>query len=418
MVMQLVFVMAILETWVLYQLMGTLMVLKKSKTIKFFIYTGLYTTCLMPLQGGDVQNAYFIFLIYMAIGIASSREVMSKRIGSTCLFYAMTLAIKMVAIRIEWVLPLSGSDIHMSNVIEIIISTVVFYVVYRYFGQILGVTKEMISSRIWIFLTMIALAVVGMVIMSMVVVSYQSSFGANIAVILLMSACLMSILAIFFIIEEIAKGTREAAYRKKLEWELEYYNDLKVSQDETRKLLHDMKNHIGAVHAMLYSEQVQEATSYLKQVSGELHEQGSNVYCGHYVANALLNNKVKKMKEHQIAYQIEADLPQKLGITPMEVGSILANTIDNAIEACMKIEDADKRNIRIKMRYVHDKCIYEITNTKINEIVKKNQRFMTSKKDKTKHGYGMRQIHEIVNRYKGIINVEYDEDWFSVMIIM
>lgn len=410
--------MGVFQTWLLYKLFGELITFKESKWIKRFAQVGLYLTCLMPMQGGDLENAYFIFLIYMGIGLISSREDIIKRIGSTVLFYTMTLAIKMIAVRMEWMIIKQSYEGSIDELLEVLLCTIGFYIVYKLFRKIFGVTKEILSTRIWILLTLISLAVVGMVLMSMVVVSARASLVANLSVVLLMSICLMSIIAIFFIIEQIVKGTREESHRKKLEWELEYYNDLKVSQDETKKLLHDMKNHMGAVHAMLYAEQVEEATQYLKQVSGKLHEQASKVYCGHHVANALLNNKVKKMKTYHIAYEIETDLPSDLSVTPMEIGSILANTIDNAIEACMKIEDEKKRSIQIKARYMNERFIYEITNTKANEVVKKDKRFVTSKKDKSNHGYGLRQVEDIVSKYKGIVNVEYEEKTFTIMIVI
>lgn len=372
----------------------------------------------MPLQSGDLENAYFIFLIYMAIGIIGSTDTRNKKLGSSFLIYAMTLAIKMAGVRIVLLILGIDSNDTLRMVAEMLIITFMFYLVYKSFENVIGQNKAVISDSIWLLLTMISVATVGMVLVSMMVVANKVTLGMNVFVILLMGICLMSIISIFYIIEAIAKGAREENHRKELEWELEYYNDLKESQDQTRKLLHDMKNHMGAIHAMLYSQQIEEAATYLKQVSDEISEQKSIVYCKHQVANAILNNKVKKMEEAKITYEIKFDLPEEAGLNQMEIGSILANTIDNAIEACIKIEDIVKRRIEIKARYSREKVMYEIRNTKEHEVLKEGEQFVTSKADKVNHGYGLRQVKDIVGRYKGIMEVNCEGEWFEVMIII
>ncbi|MDC7286274.1 ATP-binding protein [Blautia schinkii] len=96
---------------------------------------------------------------------------------------------------------------------------------------------------------------------------------------------------------------------------------------------------------------------------------------------------------------------------------VLANLFDNAIEASGKCE-SDNRFIELSVQSVNEMFILRMKNTYLSEPNMKNNRFITSKKDKTKHGWGIESVKHIVEKYGGQIAFEYSGNIFEVSIII
>ena len=112
------------------------------------------------------------------------------------------------------------------------------------------------------------------------------------------------------------------------------------------------------------------------------------------------------------------DLKESAVLTDIELCSLFANTLDNAIEACVKIKDREKRRITLKARSVNGHFSYEIVNSKENRVTEKNGNFETDKSDRLSHGIGLRNVRQFVRKYEGEMDVSYTEDTFSVTIFV
>jgi sensor histidine kinase regulating citrate/malate metabolism len=103
----------------------------------------------------------------------------------------------------------------------------------------------------------------------------------------------------------------------------------------------------------------------------------------------------------------------------MDVCTIFSNIIDNAIEACDKIDSSNiLKTIKIESKYIDNFCIILIENTKINEIIQKRNLFVTSKKNPYVHGIGLKNIKKTVKKYLGEVVINYSENKFIVKIMI
>ena len=94
---------------------------------------------------------------------------------------------------------------------------------------------------------------------------------------------------------------------------------------------------------------------------------------------------------------------------------ILGNLLDNAIEASMK---SKKKEIKLYIANKNDMFILKVINTYEIEPVTKGERFISNKKEKNKHGWGIESVKRLVKRYDGNITFKYDSDFFQVIIIL
>lgn len=94
-----------------------------------------------------------------------------------------------------------------------------------------------------------------------------------------------------------------------------------------------------------------------------------------------------------------------------------SNMIDNAIEACSKIDEKDiRRFIKIKGTIVNEFFVIKCENSKINKVKVKNNNIKTDKKDTNLHGIGIKSIKTSVQKYDGEVFIDYQDYKFIVKI--
>lgn len=158
-----------------------------------------------------------------------------------------------------------------------------------------------------------------------------------------------------------------------------------------------------------------EWNTYREGVEKQYSDFSEQVYSGIKIADTMLSNKIKTCKENNIAIDIQIDWGGIGCIEKEDMLSLLFNLIDNAIESCMKIEDIHKRYISIVGRRENQKIELSIKNARNPQrALKKGE--ITSKKDKTAHGFGLQIVEKIVEKYAGNTCIEETDDEFNIEV--
>lgn len=104
-----------------------------------------------------------------------------------------------------------------------------------------------------------------------------------------------------------------------------------------------------------------------------------------------------------------------LSIPDHHLCSLVANLLDNAIEASRKIEDP---KIVIEMKMVKDYLSLTIRNKMDPSMQDKALTIRTTKADKKQHGLGRQIIDDIVRRYNGISTREIKDGWYIASVML
>jgi sensor histidine kinase regulating citrate/malate metabolism len=203
--------------------------------------------------------------------------------------------------------------------------------------------------------------------------------------------------------------------RKTLEYE--YYTKIEENNIRIRKLHHDMKNHLLCISGLCEDAKSKE---YIAKLTENLSKLDHTVKTGNKVLDIILSEKKQICDEKGIRFDTSVNFSKSDFMDMIDVSAIFHNTIDNAILACEKIPDGGKieKKIEIKVKYINKFCIIKISNTKVNEIKKKNGRFLTNKKEKESHGFGISNVEDSVRKYGGEMYIEYTDDTFTVNILI
>ena len=107
-------------------------------------------------------------------------------------------------------------------------------------------------------------------------------------------------------------------------------------------------------------------------------------------------------------------IPTEMNIIEDDMVIILGNILDNAIEACQKVENG---RIHITGNYDRSVINIDITNSYNGEINKSDDVFVTSKDNKEEHGLGLLSVKSTIEKYNGVVEFNYDDRNFTTSCI-
>lgn len=209
--------------------------------------------------------------------------------------------------------------------------------------------------------------------------------------------------------------------------ELQYmYEHLKSRYDEkekqdqeirdlhqtTRKLKHDMKNHVMVLSSFLASENYDKAKEYVSEVLDQLNWMNTYVETGNTLLNHIINEKFCQARDNGILVKAEIENLAFARMNNMDFSAMLTNLLDNAIEASLR-EDGSEKEIQL---IVSKRQGYEaicVKNRISQSVLRRNPELHSTKpEDKEQHGIGISRIKEIVDLYNGMYDIYEENNYF------
>ena len=173
-----------------------------------------------------------------------------------------------------------------------------------------------------------------------------------------------------------------------------YYEEKIQEEERIRSIYHDMKNHLIVLEN-------QSGTDYAKEIAKKLRMEISDyedyVRTGSDILDVIIKEKSRMARENYIDFSVTVDFSGVHFIEPLDISTIFGNSIDNAIEATVKLPE-EYRTVMIKAGIVHSFVMIVIENT-CPAVTEGKSR--TTKDDKFLHGFGIGNIKKTVEKYNG-----------------
>ncbi len=200
------------------------------------------------------------------------------------------------------------------------------------------------------------------------------------------------------------------------EFRVQYAENIKKQYEEISQVRHDMKQTNSVVLSLLMESKYDEAIGYMQKAARKISEFDVVIDVGNDFVNAILNAKLIEAKRNGITVICSAD-KNATGIDEVDLCNLLGNLLDNAIEACEKCCNR-QRVIEIKLRMCNDKYLLEVENTAVENALQNNTQLSTTKKDTARHGYGVKSIRSIAEKYNGMVNFSQVGDRFRSTVVL
>lgn len=209
-------------------------------------------------------------------------------------------------------------------------------------------------------------------------------------------------------------------YEKQIANQAEHYTTISKANFELRKFRHDFKNISLGVKGLISEGRTEEAVGVLESMQDEIYDATDLMLCfdtGNGIVDALLADKQRRAAAKNILIQFEGSVPPN-SIVATDLCVIFGNTIDNAIEACEKIETNDTKTINVKCECGNGFMFLKITNPVNKQVTVLNNTVETTKSNKQLHGFGIYSLNQTVKKHAGNLEITCKNRKFTVDISM
>lgn len=236
----------------------------------------------------------------------------------------------------------------------------------------------------------------------------------NVYIFLIIYICVFSAMIIMYVIEKSGYERKMLEERARL---LKQNSKRTLEWNRERDLLiHDIKNHIFVLEEIIKAKDIKRAQEYIDGLRESGLEGKYIVRTGNIVINALLGEKGGQAKEKGIHFTVASDDMGGSFVEDQAWCVILSNLVDNAIEACQKLENEKFISITLENTPYGINIIVE--NNYKELMVNKEGELITTKKDKSDHGFGYQSVRRAIEKYKGTLKYTYTEEVFSINIVL
>lgn len=187
------------------------------------------------------------------------------------------------------------------------------------------------------------------------------------------------------------------------ELEEERYKELGDLYNQLQITRHDIKNHLVSINCLLEQHQYEEVNKYISNKQAELVHTQHFCHTNNRMIDYIIDSNMSQHRD--IFFIISGKLAHMEVINEMDLSSLLGNMLSNAVKGT---DGSDPKQIEIEFS-IHG--IYQniiCKNTIQNSILKTNPELVSTRKDKSRHGYGIKSMRNIVEKYDGIIQF-YEE---------
>ncbi len=185
-----------------------------------------------------------------------------------------------------------------------------------------------------------------------------------------------------------------------------YLQELSARYDKTRSFRHDVKNHLAVIRELLRAQEPAEAEAYLSHLEEAANRLSYPVHTGRRAVDALLGSKLSLAREYCIELQLDLILPKSREIPDMDWCILLANTLDNAFHASLKLPSHLRRTL-IKGSQKGNLYLLSVENT-----------CAASDAKLPREGTGLFNIRSTAGKYGGTVRISFPENCFRLDIFL
>lgn len=198
------------------------------------------------------------------------------------------------------------------------------------------------------------------------------------------------------------------------EYQERQYREMEHTCEEIRKLQHDMKNSFQLLYGLLEQGKTEEALDWLKQENAALTGMPDVIQTQSALVGTMLNGKLNYARSMGLSVSTKI-LASFSGIGERDLCRLLGNLLDNGIEAAVRTE---KKTLDLVLQGDESRLLIELENAADHPLVLEDGRAQTDKEDRMRHGWGMRIIGQIAEKYGGTVRVENREGTVAVLVLL
>ncbi len=198
---------------------------------------------------------------------------------------------------------------------------------------------------------------------------------------------------------------------KQLDMQAKYYEKIDDMTTDIRKFRHDYKNHMHCLKSLLDKQKIDDALKFLDSLFTNPTMNKTSFKSGNTIADAILNDKAAIAAKENFRLNFSGVISEN--VSAFDICTILSNALDNSLEACRRLKNAEERYIDVNCVLKNDMQMICITNPSDTD----DPDLKTSKENKNEHGFGLYNIRKTVDALDGTVNISQTSPVFVLDVM-
>ncbi len=300
-----------------------------------------------------------------------------------------------------------------------VLNIITLCLIYRKYSKI---TNSNIVKKYWGYFSAIIMVYLIITVVFMVVYPQtdQGFFSSMMYFVISLSFFIMSMIVIYFFAEICLRVHRDEKMYI-LESEFNALNEQMIIQNRNsenlKKVRHDIRKHLININALIETGDINAAVDLLHQVSEQTEriDIQNNISTGNSLVDAIISSKSALCDIFGVHFEFRFDSLLNTKIEAIDISSLLSNLLDNAIEAALKTENP---YVFLKIYKYHAYYAFYIENSCKNVIYAGEKQLISTKNNDSLHGFGTQIIAEVVRKYDGEFDWQFDNGVFKSTVLL
>ena len=344
---------------------------------------------------------------------------MKSRIMATIYVYSIMFVIEiacMIFFEYKKIFVFEVQD--LKSVYVIIIVKALVYIASLIFSEKKAVMKKDVNIATLYWIGVVSVPVSSLIV---IILFLNIATGNEQVQILFVLVCITAINFVSFqlyshITSSIQKKNKKIILKKQSE---SYLQQLKMIQKNNANIAlihHDIKNHLFMMKSLYEQGEIASCNNYFDSLLLKIECTEDVCRSGNLIVDGIVNYKLSSLSG--VDMHIDVCIPKKLKILDVDVTSILGNLLDNSVRAVKKVQECGgSPMLYLNMRYSKGRLFLQVENSYKNVKVVEGI-LQTTKRDKESHGIGIESVRNTVDKYNGMVELNFMDNIFSVSAVL
>lgn len=203
-------------------------------------------------------------------------------------------------------------------------------------------------------------------------------------------------------------------YEQQANLNYEYYNSLENKYKNSRKIIHDIKNHLQTIESLYKDKEETVAASYTEDLYKIFNKLEQRYYTYNKVLNIILNDKIEFAEKFGVKLDCKIGDVELDFIKDIDLTTIFTNLLDNAIDEVKEFDE--NKEVYLKVDKFNDFLVINTHNDLKSKPLKDGDKFKTTKKNHS--GLGLQNVKVAIEKYNGNMKVNFEDKCFKVNIVI
>lgn len=313
-----------------------------------------------------------------------------------------------------WVAPAMTEHIFAYTLVSVVSCAVVYAVLWRIFSPDLVRAEGTVlrdETRSSLLMTVLLAVLLSCCFDCQGLFHHAGDVRAD-AVLLALRVCLLS-MGIEYVTLRATLQSRERAELDRMLREGERHSALSRDLiDYVNRSVHDLKHALRSLETLPQGER----SAFVEQTEKNLHAYQQMVFSDNETLNTLLTEKALLCEGRGVEFACSVGAVDVGFVSATDLYVLIGNMVDNAVEATESFSNADHRVVSLSLRPARGMLLISCDNPYDGELAMRDGLPLTTKADRARHGFGLRSMRLIAEKYGGNLSVGTVGHVFSVRV--